>query len=212
MLGVEPDASIDEMRARYRARARDLHPDHGEAGAALDGDMARLNAAWAVLRDPERRREYDRRLEVAAEPGDQRDAPVDRHDPSDPPMAPAAPPAGCLAAAAGVVPWVALLAILGAIFVFTAYAGTGGDDSAPPAGDGGATESTVRIRDLRGLCIQQIGGAIVPVDCLTRPHEGRIVAQASRQAECPEGTDTWVVRQQDVLACTEPGTAVTTVD
>ena len=108
-----------------------------------------------------------------------------------------------------IAPVVFLLGVLGAIFVFTAYAGSGRDDETP-APDGGP--AMVQVRDLRGSCIQLINGAVVPVDGLMRPPEGRIVAQASRDAECPEGTDTWVVRQQDVLACTEPGTAVTTVE
>ncbi|MGY6500530.1 MAG: J domain-containing protein [Acidimicrobiales bacterium] len=212
VLGVRSDAGIDEIRARYRSLARDLHPDRA-GSSATDVRMARLNEAWAVLRDPQRRQAYDRDLAGGSttEVGSEFDAPpsAPRRDPSDPPHVPTSAPVGCLAAAAGVVPWVALLMVLGAIFVFTAYAGSGRDDD-PSASDGGP--AMVQVRDLRGSCIQLINGAVVPVDCLMRPHEGRIVAQASRDAECPEGTDTWVVRQQDVLACTEPGTAVTTVE
>jgi curved DNA-binding protein CbpA len=53
---VAPAASLDEIRAAYRARARRLHPD------VVGGDtseMAELNEAWAVLSDPARRAEYD---------------------------------------------------------------------------------------------------------------------------------------------------------
>ncbi|HEX8025247.1 MAG TPA: J domain-containing protein [Candidatus Limnocylindrales bacterium] len=57
VLGVAPEASDDEIRKAYHARARRLHPDVvGEAG--LD-DMRQLNQAWAVLKDPERRDTWD---------------------------------------------------------------------------------------------------------------------------------------------------------
>jgi len=57
VLGVSPDASDDEIRRAYHARARHLHPDVvGEAG--LD-DMRELNQAWSVLKDADRRDSYD---------------------------------------------------------------------------------------------------------------------------------------------------------
>jgi len=57
VLGVSPDASDDEIRRAYHARARRLHPDVvGEAG--LD-EMRELNQAWFVLKDAERRDSYD---------------------------------------------------------------------------------------------------------------------------------------------------------
>jgi curved DNA-binding protein CbpA len=55
ILGVEPTADRDELHAAYRRLARTAHPD-------VSGDeiaMKRLNAAWAVLRDPWRRAAYD---------------------------------------------------------------------------------------------------------------------------------------------------------
>jgi curved DNA-binding protein CbpA len=58
VLGVAPDASVDDIRAAYRRAARDQHPDAGGEAA----EMQRLNAAWQVLRDPARRAVYDRAL------------------------------------------------------------------------------------------------------------------------------------------------------
>jgi DnaJ domain len=58
VLGVPTSATQAEVRAAYRAAARDHHPDAG-------GDAARmraLNVAWAVLGDPVRRAAYDRAL------------------------------------------------------------------------------------------------------------------------------------------------------
>jgi DnaJ domain len=58
VLGVPPSATQAEVRAAYRAAARDHHPDAG--GDA--GRMRALNVAWAVLGDPVRRAAYDRTL------------------------------------------------------------------------------------------------------------------------------------------------------
>lgn len=56
-LGVEPSASVDDLRAAYRQRARELHPDR--RGADATAEMADLNHAWSVLSDPAARRAYD---------------------------------------------------------------------------------------------------------------------------------------------------------
>lgn len=77
-LGVARSASPDEVRAAYRAAARDHHPDAG-------GDphrMQAVNAAWRVLGDPVRRAAYDRSLDArvrgpAAETGSAGATPVD---------------------------------------------------------------------------------------------------------------------------------------
>ena len=55
VLGVLPGADRRPIKAAYRAMARRYHPDFG-------GDehlMARVNEAWRVLGDPERRAAYD---------------------------------------------------------------------------------------------------------------------------------------------------------
>lgn len=58
VLGIARDATAGEVRAAYRAAARDHHPD---AGGDADR-MRQLNAAWRVLGDPARRAAYDRAL------------------------------------------------------------------------------------------------------------------------------------------------------
>jgi hypothetical protein len=66
-LGVSRSASSAEIRRAYLVRARLVHPDfHTEADARTRADaeqqMRRLNEAWAVLGDRDRRRDYDRGL------------------------------------------------------------------------------------------------------------------------------------------------------
>lgn len=56
VLGVKPDAAADEIRAAYRALARKLHPD---AGSGSPDGFVKLQQAYEVLSDPERRRKYD---------------------------------------------------------------------------------------------------------------------------------------------------------
>jgi curved DNA-binding protein CbpA len=63
VLDVRHDASDEEVKLRWRELAREHHPDRaGEDGkerARLTTRMARINAAYDVLRDPVRRARYD---------------------------------------------------------------------------------------------------------------------------------------------------------
>jgi hypothetical protein len=69
LLGVPARASHAEMRRAFVHLARQAHPDvHATADVATrraaEERMRRLNEAWAVLGDPERRRRYDEELEA----------------------------------------------------------------------------------------------------------------------------------------------------
>ncbi|MFN0094585.1 MAG: DnaJ domain-containing protein [Dehalococcoidia bacterium] len=57
-LGVARSATTDEIRAAYRARSRELHPDRNPSPNA-NRLMAAVNAAYEVLSDPERRAALD---------------------------------------------------------------------------------------------------------------------------------------------------------
>jgi curved DNA-binding protein CbpA len=57
VLQVTPDADQAVIAAAYRALARRYHPDI--VGDSLVRSMTEINAAWEILRDPVRRREYD---------------------------------------------------------------------------------------------------------------------------------------------------------
>jgi molecular chaperone DnaJ len=65
VLGVSPDAGADEIKRAYRQLARRYHPDiSGEERTS--GAFVELARAYDVLRDPLRRRRYDRGLKQSA--------------------------------------------------------------------------------------------------------------------------------------------------
>ena len=61
VLGVPIDATPDEIRTAYRELARQLHPDASQEPETAD-QFIQVQAAYEVLSDPKRRREYDDQL------------------------------------------------------------------------------------------------------------------------------------------------------
>jgi curved DNA-binding protein CbpA len=59
-LQVARNAEIEVIEAAYRSLARKYHPDR-TASAASTKRMQEINAAYAVLKDPAKRIEYDRK-------------------------------------------------------------------------------------------------------------------------------------------------------
>lgn len=61
VLGMPPGLPTDALHQRYLELAFELHPDR-------NGDEEKfkeLTAAWAMLKDPARRRQYDAQLRLA---------------------------------------------------------------------------------------------------------------------------------------------------
>ncbi len=59
-LGVSDRASHVEVRAAYRRLMRSVHPDVAGTDPAAAALALRANQAWAVLKDPTARANYDR--------------------------------------------------------------------------------------------------------------------------------------------------------
>lgn len=57
ILGVDEEASGEEIRSAYRRLVRRYHPDLG--GDAEAEKFRRVQEAYETLSDPERRRQYD---------------------------------------------------------------------------------------------------------------------------------------------------------
>jgi curved DNA-binding protein CbpA len=60
VLQVDPTADQEVIQAAYRALARRFHPDVAEDQDAAAKRMAVINSAFDLIRDPQRRAEYDR--------------------------------------------------------------------------------------------------------------------------------------------------------
>lgn len=185
VLGVAVTASADDIRAAFRRRAREVHPDRqsgfdpaggGPVGRALPPEQAmrELNEAWRVLGDPRRRRAYDEAL--MADLRAQLRPPPPEVDPDDRPYvhAPAEPGDIGVSVVRG-LPWVVAVVVLVGIFVFTAFAGGGDDDG-------------VSASDLVGECVRLERGGVVDRVACEEPNDGRVDLVAARASLCPEGS------------------------
>ena len=59
VLGVDKKAAADEIKKKYRALARDLHPDKTKGDSAKEEKFKAVSEAYEILSDPKKRAEYD---------------------------------------------------------------------------------------------------------------------------------------------------------
>lgn len=59
VLGVDKKAAADEIKKRYRALARDLHPDKTKGDSAKEEKFKAVSEAYEILSDVKKRGEYD---------------------------------------------------------------------------------------------------------------------------------------------------------
>jgi molecular chaperone DnaJ len=60
VLGVDKKASPDEIKKAYRKLARQYHPDRNPGDAKAEERFKEISAAYDVLADPDKRKQYDR--------------------------------------------------------------------------------------------------------------------------------------------------------
>ena len=179
VLGVAPSATYEEIRAAYHERARALHPDRLEGLDVHEQEAARramqdVNEAWRVLRDPGRRAAYDRAAAAATQP-----PPVATSDWDRPYHGRVAEPGDVTVALVRAAPWVAVLVVLAAIIVFTAFARHGPSKT-----------------DLIGKCIVTEQGEPHEVPC-NEPSDGRVASIVDDESLCGIGTTARVVASGD---------------
>ncbi|MCP4223723.1 MAG: J domain-containing protein [Actinomycetia bacterium] len=219
VLDIARTANHADIRQAYHRAARRWHPDgfvdqsRREAGRA-EAEMRRINQAWEVLSDEARRRTYDLELRrgvggggVGAN-GSGRTVSDDGVIQIDPRLLdPSLLAARRLAQGKRIsnrsslvlraVPVLAVLGLLGAIFVFTAYARDNPDV---------ATTTTSPAPNL--------GSGIVANDCVTvltgpalleRPcdagADGRVIGARLEDGVCPLATIREVLLMNGVVAC-----------
>ncbi|WP_372788377.1 molecular chaperone DnaJ [Paraconexibacter sp.] len=59
-LGVDKKASAEEIKKAHRKLVRQYHPDRNPGDAAAEAKFKEVQAAYDVLGDPEKRKQYDR--------------------------------------------------------------------------------------------------------------------------------------------------------
>jgi molecular chaperone DnaJ len=68
-LGVDKDASPEEIKKAYRKLAQQHHPDANQGDAAAEAKFKEISEAYSTLSNPEQRKEYDQVRRVAGPGG-----------------------------------------------------------------------------------------------------------------------------------------------
>jgi molecular chaperone DnaJ len=71
VLGVAANSSVEVIKAAYRNKIRQAHPD-SRGSTASSAEVAAINEAWNVLSQPGRRALYDRSLITPTSPAPER--------------------------------------------------------------------------------------------------------------------------------------------
>jgi len=59
ILGVNENASVDEIKKAYRKLAKEFHPDVRAGDKNAENRFKDISEAYAILKDPEKRKQYD---------------------------------------------------------------------------------------------------------------------------------------------------------
>lgn len=218
ILGVTRQADHDQIRRAYLDAARRWHPDRHSGKPAAEAvtaerAMRRVNQAWSVLGDKERRADYDRQLvpsggypgSTGASRGIRTDEGITRIDPRllDPEFLNARRDAQIREISTRssfvlrAVPLLAVLGLLLSIFVFTAYARTPSDVGPATTVPGPNLGVGIAAND----CVDIMSGpSLLEVPC-TATADGRVFGARLPDGVCPLGTDREVELTNGVIVC-----------
>ena len=59
ILGIPKSSSPEQIKKAYRKLALKYHPDHNKGNKSAEATFKNINEAYAVLRDPEKKKQYD---------------------------------------------------------------------------------------------------------------------------------------------------------
>ena len=59
ILGVNENASNDEIKKAYRKLAKEFHPDVRAGDKNAENRFKDISEAYSILKDPEKRKQYD---------------------------------------------------------------------------------------------------------------------------------------------------------
>lgn len=215
VLGVPRRAEHDRIRRAYLEAARRWHPDRYTGSPPAEAEeaeraMRRVNEAWSVLGDRGRRQAYDRQLAPGVPaPGERAGVDttdgVTRIDPRllDPQFLAARREAqfdqisGRSSVVLRAAPVLAVLGLLAAILVFTAYARDSVTEPVPTTTPGPALGTGIDAND----CVQVMSGpSLIETDC-TSTAAGRVIGAHAGDGSCPSGTVTEVGLTNGTTAC-----------
>lgn len=85
LLGLSPGASQDEIKSAYKSLALKYHPDKTGGNKAMEEHFKKVNEAYQVLSNPEKRRKYDLRFTAPPKPSPPKPAQAAKPQPAPQP-------------------------------------------------------------------------------------------------------------------------------
>jgi len=65
ILGVDPKASLKEIKKAYKNKCKTHHPDVTTNSKNTTKEIQKINEAYAVLKDPVKKNEYDKKMNTS---------------------------------------------------------------------------------------------------------------------------------------------------
>ena len=59
ILGVNPNASLNDIKKAFMKKAFEMHPDKNKDDQNANEKFQKINEAYGILKDEQKRRDYD---------------------------------------------------------------------------------------------------------------------------------------------------------